>query len=91
MAVELGPDGIRVNAILPGIVEGPRLDGVIEARSKEMGLSFEEMKSEMISKVSLRTTVTAQDIANQVLFLCSPLGSKISGQPISVCGNVEVL
>jgi len=91
LAVELGPDGIRVNAILPGIVEGPRIDGVIEARSKEMGLSFEEMKLEMISKVSLRTTVTAQDIANQVLFLCSPLGSKISGQPISVCGNVEVL
>ena len=91
LAVELGPDGIRVNAILPGIVEGPRIDGVIEARSKEIGLSFEEMKSEMISKVSLRTTVTAQDIANQAIFLCSPLGSKISGQPISVCGNVEVL
>ena len=91
LAVELGPEGIRVNAILPGIVEGPRIDGVIEARSKEMGVSFEEMKSEMISKVSLRTTVTAQDIANQALFLCSPLGAKISGQPISVCGNVEVL
>jgi NAD(P)-dependent dehydrogenase (short-subunit alcohol dehydrogenase family) len=91
LAVELGPDGIRVNAILPGIVEGPRIDGVIDARSKEMGISFEEMKSEMISKVSLRTTVTAQDIANQALFLCSPLGAKISGQPISVCGNVEVL
>jgi NAD(P)-dependent dehydrogenase (short-subunit alcohol dehydrogenase family) len=91
LAVELGPDGIRVNAILPGIVEGPRIDKVIEARSKEMNLSFEDMKTEMISKVSLRTTVTAQDVANQAIFLCSPLGAKISGQPISVCGNVEVL
>ena len=45
----------------------------------------------MISKVSLRTSFTAQDVANVSIFLCSPLGAKISGQPISVCGNVEVL
>jgi hypothetical protein len=35
--------------------------------------------------------VSAGDIANMALFLCSPAGANISGQPLSVCGNVEML
>src|SRR3712207_9248252 len=46
LAAELGPDDIRVNAILPGIVEGPRIDKVIAARAKQMGLSEAEMREE---------------------------------------------
>ena len=38
LAIELGPDNIRVNAVLPGIVEGPRMDGVISARAKLEGV-----------------------------------------------------
>jgi NAD(P)-dependent dehydrogenase (short-subunit alcohol dehydrogenase family) len=91
LASELGPDGIRVNAILPGVVEGPRIKRVIAARAKVIGVSYEEMERQNLEKVSLRKMVTAQDIAHQVLFLCSPLGANISGQPISVCGNVEAL
>jgi NAD(P)-dependent dehydrogenase (short-subunit alcohol dehydrogenase family) len=91
LAIELGPQGIRVNALLPGIVEGPRIEQVISARAKTVGVSYEEMEQEYINKVSLRKMVTAQDVANQALFLCSPLGAKISGQPISICGNVEYL
>jgi NAD(P)-dependent dehydrogenase (short-subunit alcohol dehydrogenase family) len=91
LAIELGPEGIRVNAILPGIVEGPRIEQVISARADEVGLPYGEMEQEYINKISLRRMVTAQDIANQALFLCSPMGANISGQPISVCGNVEVL
>jgi len=91
LAIELGPDGIRVNAILPGIVEGPRIEKVIAARAEATGVSYENMEREYIDKVSLRRMVTAADIANQAVYLCSPLGANISGQAISVCGNVEVL
>lgn len=91
LAIELGPDGIRVNALLPGIVEGPRIEQVIAARAEAVGVTKDVMTQEYINKVSLRKMVTAQDVANQALFLCSPLGSSISGQPISVCGNVEYL
>lgn len=91
LAIELGPQGIRVNALLPGIVKGPRIEQVISARAKIVGVSYEAMQEEYISKVSLRKMVTAQDVANQALFLCSPMGAGISGQPISVCGNVEYL
>ncbi len=91
LAKELGPDGVRVNAILPGIVEGPRIDRVIAARAEVAGISFEEAERNMLALVSLRRKVSAQDIANMALFLCSPLGRNISGQALSVCGGVETI
>ena len=91
LARELGPDGVRVNAILPGIVEGPRIDRVIAARAEVAGVSFEDAEQTMLGNVSLRRKVSAQDIANMALFLCSPLGRNISGQALSVCGNVETI
>jgi NAD(P)-dependent dehydrogenase (short-subunit alcohol dehydrogenase family) len=91
LAKELGPSGIRVNAILPGIVEGTRMDGVIKARADQVGVSFDEMREEYLERVSLRKMVTPDDIASTALFLCSSAGSNISGQSLSVCGNVESL
>jgi NAD(P)-dependent dehydrogenase (short-subunit alcohol dehydrogenase family) len=91
LAIELGPHDIRVNALLPGIVEGPRIEQVISARAETVGVSYEAMEEEYIGKISLRKMTTAKDVANQALFLCSPLGANISGQPISICGNVEYL
>ena len=91
LAKELGPDGVRVNAILPGIVEGPRIDRVIAARAEVADISFEEAERNMLDHVSLRRKVSAQDVANMALFLCSPLGRNISGQSLSVCGNVETI
>jgi NAD(P)-dependent dehydrogenase (short-subunit alcohol dehydrogenase family) len=91
LAIEMGPDGVRVNAILPGIVEGPRMDGVIQARADAMGTSFDEMREEYLGKISLRRMVSMEDVASMALFLCSPAGKNISGQALSVCGNVETL
>jgi len=91
LAVELGPSNIRVNAILPGVVEGERMDGVIAARAKTLGLSFDEMREDYVRKISLRRLVTTQDVAAMALFLASPAARNISGQAISVDGNVEYL
>lgn len=91
LAAEMGPEGVRANAVLPGIVKGPRIDRVISARAEQLGLSFEEMREQYLAKVSLRRMVTAEDIAAMCLFLASPGGSNISGQALSVCGNVETL
>lgn len=90
-AMELGPSKIRVNAILPGVVAGERQERVIAAKAASYGIGHEEMRERLLSKVSLRSMVTAQDIANQILFICSPAGATISGQSLSVCGNVEHL
>jgi NAD(P)-dependent dehydrogenase (short-subunit alcohol dehydrogenase family) len=91
LARELGPDGIRVNAILPGIVEGPRIERVISARAAQLGVEYDEMLRDYLGKVSLRRMVSAADIANMAWFLCSDQGRNISGQALSVCGNVETL
>jgi len=91
LAIELGPVGIRVNAIQPGIVRGPRIERVISARAEQLGLSYAEMEKQYLAKISLRRMTTPEEVAALCLFLCSPGGSGISGQAISVCGNVEVL
>jgi NAD(P)-dependent dehydrogenase (short-subunit alcohol dehydrogenase family) len=91
LAKELGPQNIRVNAILPGIVKGPRMDRVIEARAKQVGVSHEEMETRYLERVSLRRMVTPEDIAETVMFLLSRAGANISGQSLGVCGNVETL
>jgi NAD(P)-dependent dehydrogenase (short-subunit alcohol dehydrogenase family) len=91
LAKELGPANIRVNAILPGIVAGERIDRVIRARAEQMGVTPEAMTQTYLERVSLRRMVSAEDVAATVVFLVSASGANISGQSIGVCGNVESL
>ncbi len=88
LSLELGPQGIRVNALLPGVVEGERIERVFRARAEQQGITPEEAKARGLQSVALRQMVTAQDIANMALVLCSPLGRNMAGQPLSVCGHV---
>ena len=88
---ELGPLGVRVNAILPGTVQGERMDGVIADRARAAGISTQAMREQYLQKISLRRMVDAEDVAAMALFLCSPAARNVSGQAISVDGNVEYL
>ncbi|QKH35544.1 SDR family oxidoreductase [Achromobacter pestifer] len=90
-AMELGPSNIRVNSVLPGVVSGDRVERVIAARATAGGVSNDAMRAQLVDKVSLRRMTSPEDVANQVAFLCSDEGAIISGQSISVCGNVEYL
>jgi NAD(P)-dependent dehydrogenase (short-subunit alcohol dehydrogenase family) len=91
LAAELGPDGVRVNAILPGIVRGRRIEAVIRDRAERFGIPYEEMERRNLEKVSLRRMVEPEDVAARALFLCAPGGRNITGQALSVCGGVESL
>ena len=91
LAKELGPSGIRVNSLLPGIVEGPRIEGVFRARAESEGVPYEEVRDRVLNNVSMKRMVSAGDVAEMAVFLCSEAGKNISGQSISVCGNVEYL
>jgi 3-oxoacyl-[acyl-carrier protein] reductase/meso-butanediol dehydrogenase/(S,S)-butanediol dehydrogenase/diacetyl reductase len=78
MAAELGPKGIRVNAVCPGIIDTSRLDDV--GRS--------ELWATMLKTfVPLGRAGTGDDIANLVAFLCSDQGAWITGQHIQVDGG----
>ena len=82
---------IRVNAILPGHVNGDRFRTVWSTRAKERGITFEEMKAEVVEFSCLQSTVEMQDIANMALYLASPFGKMITGQALSVCAGVEMM
>ncbi|RIX98511.1 SDR family oxidoreductase [Aureimonas flava] len=91
LAKELGPHNIRVNAILPGIVAGPRMEGVIRDRAAQTGVSYEDMEARYLATTSLRRMVTAQDVAASVAFLLSDAARNLSALSFNVDGNVETL
>jgi NAD(P)-dependent dehydrogenase (short-subunit alcohol dehydrogenase family) len=91
IAVEAGPDKVRCNAILPGLVEGERIERVIAAKAKALGLPHEEFRKQLLATTSLHATVTAQNIADMALFLCTEAGSRITGQAIPVDADVRYL
>lgn len=90
-AMELGPEGIRVNAVCPTSVEGERIDAVIERDAKQRGLPVERVREVYLRQTSMRTFVSADDVADVVIFLASDAARKISGQSISVDGHTEGL
>ncbi|PZQ03302.1 MAG: 3-oxoacyl-[acyl-carrier-protein] reductase [Variovorax paradoxus] len=91
LAMELGPDRIRVNAILPGVVAGERQDRVLSAKALANGIDLDEQRRRAVARVSMRTMVEAEDIAQAAVFLASPAGRFVSGERLSVGGNVESL
>ena len=91
LAMELGPDRIRVNAILPGVVAGERQDRVLSAKALANGIELDEQRRRAVARVSMRSMVEAEDIAQAAVFLASPAGRFVSGERLSVGGNVESL
>jgi NAD(P)-dependent dehydrogenase (short-subunit alcohol dehydrogenase family) len=90
-AMELGPDNIRVNAICPGSVNGPRIEAVMEKDAQERGVTADDIRDVYQRQTSMRLFVDAQDIANMAIYLSSPTGGRISGQSIAVDGHTEGL
>tara|TARA_B100000953_G_C17967576_1_gene405078 strand:+ start:245 stop:1030 length:786 start_codon:yes stop_codon:yes gene_type:complete len=91
LAMELGGEGIRVNAICPGSVSGDRIDQVIEADALKQGKSAEEIKELYVKQVSMKTFVEPEDVAHLALFLTSDYGRYVSGQAIGLDGHTEGL
>ncbi|MEM8630172.1 MAG: SDR family oxidoreductase [Pseudomonadota bacterium] len=91
LAIELGHDGIRANAILPGLVAGERQRRVLEAKAKRLGKSYAEVEAQAFSYTSIKDYVRPEEIADQALYLASGRGRTISGQAISVCGDTQML
>ncbi|MDT1064172.1 SDR family oxidoreductase [Paracoccus sp. CPCC 101403] len=91
LAIELGPDDIRVNAILPGLVAGDRQRRVLEAKAQSQGRSVAEVEAQAFSFTSIRHYVEPGQIADQIVYLASRRGSSVSGQAISVCGDTQML
>ena len=91
LSVEAGPDKVRVNCICPGIVEGERIERVVEAKAKATGVSREAFLEKFLETTSMRSTVNAQEIADMALYLASDAGRHITGQALAVDAGVRYL
>ena len=91
IAVELGPLGIRANAILPGPVDGERIRRVIDAKARAANISFDDMQAKMVSQLSLKKLIPPAEIAEMIVYLASRRATTISGQAMSVDGDTQSL
>jgi len=88
-AMELGPEGIRVNAVCPTSVDGARIEKIIEGEAKQRGLSADEIRAVYLRQSSMRSFATPDEVADTVLFLASDQAKRISGQALAVDGHTE--
>lgn len=90
LATELATDGITVNAVCPGSVEGPRLDAVIDGQAESQGRPVEEVEAEFRGVSPMDTFVQAGDVADAVLFLCSERSDRMTGQDLNVTAGITM-
>lgn len=88
LAVELADADVTVNAVCPGSVDGPRLDAVIEGQAKSQGRTFDSVEREFREVSPMSEFVTATDVADTVLYLCSDRARRVTGQDLNVTAGI---
>jgi NAD(P)-dependent dehydrogenase (short-subunit alcohol dehydrogenase family) len=89
LSMELGVDGIRVNAILPGAVAGPRMDRVLEGRASQSGRSLADERLSALGNQSLKRFAEGSEVAAMALYLASDAARSISGQTLCIDGDMQ--
>ncbi len=86
-ALEAGPYNVNVNCVCPGMVEGPRFDGVRREMGERLGITPDEARARMAAEYALHRISTAEDVANAVVFLASDRARQITGQDLAIDGG----
>lgn len=84
LSIELGAFGIRVNALLPGAVDGDRFQRVMAGRAQVSGRSLDDLRQEAMAMQSLKHLVDPAHVADLAVFVASDSGRSISGQALSI-------
>jgi NAD(P)-dependent dehydrogenase (short-subunit alcohol dehydrogenase family) len=87
LADELGPHGINVTVVHPGLTRTERTAGLVAEAAKQQGITEEEAEERMAQGVSVRRIIDAREIAHVVAFLASPKSIAINGDAIAVAGG----
>ena len=90
VALELGKYNINVNAVCPGIVDGPRMRKLCDEKASVRGWTVDEVYDEYVREMALKRVTTARDVADAVLFMASEDSRQITGQHIAVDGGWDV-
>jgi 3-oxoacyl-[acyl-carrier protein] reductase len=90
VALEVGPLGINVNCVAPGIVGGDRMDRLCREKARKRGWTPEQVYQEYVQEMALRRVTTAEDVASAVCFLCTDEARNMTGQCLTVDGGWDV-
>jgi NAD(P)-dependent dehydrogenase (short-subunit alcohol dehydrogenase family) len=90
VALEVGPHNVNVNALHPGIVDGPRMERLCREKARKRGWTPEQVRAEYLEEMALRRVTTAGNIADAVVFLASDASQNMTGQSITVDGGWDV-
>jgi NAD(P)-dependent dehydrogenase (short-subunit alcohol dehydrogenase family) len=91
-ALELGPHGINVNTVAPGMVDGPRFREKVCANMADAeGISMDEAAARHAADYALGRVSTARDVANACVFLASDAARQITGVDLPVDGGWAAL
>ncbi len=87
LADELGPLGINVTVVHPGLTRTERTAAVVEEAASRQNITTEEAEKRMAQNVSVGRMIDAREIAYVVAFLASPKSVAINGDAIAVAGG----
>jgi len=90
VALEVGPYNVNVNAVHPGIVDGPRMDRLCREKARKRGWTPEQVREEYLQEMALRRVTTARNIADAVVFLASDASQNMTGQSITIDGGWDI-
>lgn len=88
LALEVGGDGVRVNALCPGAVESSMNTDVMLRDARRFEITVDEVEQMIVDQTALKRLGTPEDIANAALFLCSDLSSYVTGESLAVTGGL---
>jgi len=86
IAMELGAYGVRANALCPGAVEGPRMEGVLSREAAAKGMTRDQVYDGYAKGTAMGRFIEARDVAEMAVFLASDAARLVSGQVIAVDG-----
>jgi NAD(P)-dependent dehydrogenase (short-subunit alcohol dehydrogenase family) len=87
LAVELAPRGVTVNAVCPGYTVTPMLEASLDNIVAKTGRSRSDAAADLARLNPQGRFITPEEVADTVLWLCSPAAQSITGQAISVSGG----
>jgi len=87
LADELGPSGVGVTVVHPGMVETERTPRLVADRAAATGRTEEAVRADLAAGSSLRRLVTAEEVADVVVFLCSPRAVAVTGDAVGAGGG----